>query len=244
MIGYLAKFRDFKIRFCMDPPDYSSVPDIPERDWKYTPYSIRSEDLPLDAPKPKGKPITLTHYFDANLMHDVLLGKDFTGTIHFWNKTPMDWFSKKQSTSETATYGSKFLSCITCFEQAVHHQNYIRYLGALVHPISYAWGDNELMINSATNPDARIHKRHNILLFHFVRNIIAARYINLQHLKSKFNLSEVVSKHWLYQSVYKGLLKPVFYFEGDTGHLFEDNILYVNKSINVEENDIIVIDGE
>ena len=100
------------------------------------------------------------------------------------------------------------------------------------------------MINSATNPDARLHKRYNILLFHFVRNIIAARYINLQHLKSKFNLANVVSKHWSYQSVYKGLLKPSFYLEGDTGHIFEDDLLYVDKYINVKESDILVINGE
>ena len=123
MVGNLAKFRDFKIRFRVDPPDYSSVPDIPKQDWKYTPYGIQSEDLPLDEPEPKGKPIVLTHYFDANLIHDVLSGKAVTVTIHFWNKTPMDWFSKKQSTSETATYGSKFLLCRTCFKQAIDHQN-------------------------------------------------------------------------------------------------------------------------
>ena len=85
------------------------------------------------------------------------------------------------------------------------------------------------MINSATNPDVRLHKRHNILFFNFVRNIIAARYINLQHLKSEFNLADVVSKHWSYQSVYKGLLKTAFYFKGDTGHLFEDDLLYVDN---------------
>ena len=146
----------------MNPPDYSSVPDIPEQDWKYTPYSICSEDLPLDTPQPKGKPITLTHYFDANLMHDVLSEKAVLGTIHFWNKIPMDQFSKKQSTSETATYGSKFLTCRTCFEQTIDHQNYIPYLGPPVHPIIYAWGDNKSMINSAMNPDARLQKRHNI----------------------------------------------------------------------------------
>ena len=100
------------------------------------------------------------------------------------------------------------------------------------------------MINSATNPDARLHKHHNISLFHFVRNVIAARYINLQHLRSEFNLADVVSKHWSHQSVYDGLLKPTFFFEGDTGHLIEDNLLYVDNYINVEEDDIIVIDGE
>ena len=211
MFVYLAMFRYFTICFCLDSLDYSSVTGISKQDWKYTPYGIWSEELPLYAPEAKGKPIVPNHYFDANLMHDILSGKAVTGTIHFWNKTPMDWYSKKQSTSETATYGFKFLSCWTCFEQAIYHQNY---------PISYAWGDNKLMINSATNPDARIHKRHNILSFHFVWNIIAAEYINLQHPKSHFNLTDVASKHWSYQIVCDGLLKSTFYFEGDTGHLW------------------------
>ena len=89
------------------------------------------------------------------------------------------------------------------------------------------------MINSSKNSDARLYKRHN-MSFNFVRNVIAAKYINLQHLRSHFNLSEVVSKHWSYQNVYNCLLKPAFYFEGDTGHLFEDDLFYVNSYINVE----------
>ena len=92
------------------------------------------------------------------------------------------------------------------------------------------------MINSAINPDDRLYKRHNILSFHFFRMVIVANYINLQHLRSKINITNVVSKNWSYQSVYKGLLKPRFCFEGD--------LLYVNNYINVEENNVLVIDGE
>jgi len=29
--------------------------------------------LPSNAPKPLGKPVLLTHYVDANLMHDVII---------------------------------------------------------------------------------------------------------------------------------------------------------------------------
>ena len=106
------------------------------------------------------------------------------------------------------------------------------------------WGDNEATIKSATSSDARLNKLHIILSFHFVRNIIDSKYLNLQPIRSKFNIADVVNKHWFYQSVHKGILKPVFYFEGDTGHLFEDYLLYVNKYINIKENDVLVIDGE
>lgn len=90
MVGFLAKFKDYKIRFQVDEPDISCIPDIPRQDWKYTSYGNPTEDIPADAPEPQGKQIILTHYYDANLMHDILSGRSVTGVIHFWNKTPMD----------------------------------------------------------------------------------------------------------------------------------------------------------
>ena len=114
--GYLCKFRHFMIRFCTDEPDQSPVSDMPNYTWKYLAYNLPSENIPKDTPPPLGNRVLLTYYFDANLMHDVLSGKAVTGIFHFYNKTPIDWYSKKQSTTETATYGSEFLSCRTCFE--------------------------------------------------------------------------------------------------------------------------------
>ena len=75
MVGYLAKFKNFMIQFHVDPPYYSSIPKNPDQDWKYTPYGNPTKDLSLDSPKPPGKPIVLNHYFDANMMHDMLSGK-------------------------------------------------------------------------------------------------------------------------------------------------------------------------
>ena len=82
--------------------------------WDNTPYGDEKESLPTDAPTPLGKRVVLTHYFDANLMHDVLSGKAVTGCFHLVNKTPIMWYSKKQATSETTTYGSEFIACRPC----------------------------------------------------------------------------------------------------------------------------------
>ena len=43
----------------------------------------------------------------------------FTGCLHFVNKTPVDWYSKKQATVETATYGSEFVAAKTVTEQTM-----------------------------------------------------------------------------------------------------------------------------
>ena len=96
MVGFLASFCDYKICFCTNEPDLRDVPPIPDHNWKYTPYGNPKEDLPTDAPPPHGKHVILSHYFDTNLIHDVLSGKAVTGVVHFWNKTPMDWYSKNK----------------------------------------------------------------------------------------------------------------------------------------------------
>ena len=82
------------------------------------------------------------------------------------------------------------------------------------------------MTNSATISETKLYKRCNIVSFHFVRNFIIAKYFNFHQLKSEFNITAIPSKHWQYQSVYNALLKLIFHFEVDTGHLFENNLLY------------------
>ena len=42
-------------------------------------------------------------YADANLYHDKVTGRPVTGLILMLNKTPIDWFSKKQLSVESAT---------------------------------------------------------------------------------------------------------------------------------------------
>jgi hypothetical protein len=101
--GFLCRFRHFKLRFRVDKLDYSGILKMLDYDWEHSVYGNPTEDIPADTPPPLGKRIILTHYFDANLMHDVLSGIA-VAVVHFYNKTPVDWYCKKQSTTEMATY--------------------------------------------------------------------------------------------------------------------------------------------
>ena len=168
-------------------------------------------------------------------MHDVLSGKAVTGVLHFYNKTPIDWYCKKQATSETSTYGSEFVASRSCIEQIIDHRNYLQYLGVEVYEISYMWGDNESQIMSATIPHAKLHKRHQILSFHYVRGIISQGWINLQHLRSDKNASDPLTKHWGYQSVWKTILQPLFHHVGDTRNLTEDDENFVDNYCSPED---------
>ena len=95
MVSFLYRFRGAKLRYCTEKPEFSSTPEIPPLDWKNVPYGNPVKQLPLDAPEPLGESVQLTALYNVNLMHDMLSARSDTWYLHFWNKTPIDWYSKK-----------------------------------------------------------------------------------------------------------------------------------------------------
>ena len=69
------------IRIRTHEPDFSSIPD-PEYDWDFSVYGDVVETVPHNAPEPMGCYVTLSHYVDANLYHDMLTGRSVTGILH------------------------------------------------------------------------------------------------------------------------------------------------------------------
>jgi hypothetical protein len=169
-----------------------------------------------------GPPQMTTHYQDANLYHDIVTGQSVTAILHFLNKFPIDWYSKKQATVETATYGSEYISARTCVDQIVDLRTTFCYLGVPIRDVSYMFGDNESVVNSSTQPHSKLHKRHNALSFHRVCKAIASGYVVLTHLPGKFNPADILSKHWGYQTIWP-ILKPILFFHGDTADLIQDD---------------------
>jgi hypothetical protein len=171
--GYLSKMRFVSIRVRTKEPDYSDVPDH-QYDSTYTVYGNTKEVLPKDAPEPLGKKyVTLSHYNDANLMHDVTTGKSVTGILCLINRTPLDWFSKKQATVETATYSSEVVAARICVEHTIDLRSTLRYLGVPAREKNYMFGNNKSVVDSSMGLHAKLHKRHTMLSFHHVREAIA-----------------------------------------------------------------------
>ena len=219
--GFLVKFRSATIRIDTDEPDTSQIPHR-EYDWAHSCYAGAREELPDDAPKPLGKRVITSAYKDANLFHDYVSGKAVTGILHFLNKTPIDWWTKLQATVETATFGSEYVSARTCVEQVMDLRLTLRYLGVPVHGPSFMFGDNETVVNTASAPHGRLHKRHNALSFHKVRAAIAAKVIRFHHIPGVANPADVLSKHWDYSSVWP-VLQPLLHWQGDTANLIKSD---------------------
>ena len=218
--GYLIKFKHGAIRFRVNTPNYSDI-QIPEYDWTYSTYGKVSEQLPDDLPEPLGLAVLLTTYVDANLYHDLLTGRSVSGILHLLNQTPFEYYSKKQNTVATATYGSEFMAARIACDQIVENRLMLRYLGVPLREKVYLFGDNKAVVDSSIIPHGKLHKRHTALSFHRVREIIASGMVVFTFLKGKLNPADILTKHWSHADVW-ALLQPIMFWQGDTISLYDD----------------------
>ncbi len=166
-------------------------------------------------PEPMGKEIVLTTYVDANLYHDWVTGRALTGILHLINQTPFDWFCKRQSTVETATYGSEFNAARIAVEQIIDIRNTLRYFGVPVTGMTYMFGDNQSVITNSTLPHSQLNKRHNALSYHKVREAIASKMVGFFKISGKENPYDIMSKHRAYSKV-MDTLRPLLFWRGET----------------------------
>jgi hypothetical protein len=151
--------------------------------------------LPQDAPKPLGKMVTTVTYMDTNLYHDKVTGRSVTGVLHICNGTLVDWYSRRQATVATATFGSAFTAARITVDQIIDFKTTLRYLGVPVNNKSYMFGNNQAVISNSTISHSSLNKRHDALAYHRVREMISAKILGYYWIDGKRNPADIVIKH-------------------------------------------------
>lgn len=112
--GYLYKTKKAAIEIRTSITNYYNV-QKDKHDWSYSVYFDAAEEILNNIPCPRGDVVILSHYVDANLLHDLMTGRSVLGILHFINQTPIDWFTKKQASVETATHCAESLNRSDCW---------------------------------------------------------------------------------------------------------------------------------
>ena len=212
--GYVRKFKTGCIRVRTEKPDYSMIP--PEiHEWMHTVYGNVKELIPENLPTPLGKSVVTTTYEDANLYHDLITGRSVTGVLHLVNKTPVDWFTKRQATVETATYGSEFVAARQATEQIIDLRTTLRYLGVPLDGPAFMFGDNQSVLIQSNIPHSALNKRHNALAYHRVREAVASGFLRFHYIEGTKNPADVLSKHCGYPQFWP-TVQPMLFWRGDT----------------------------
>jgi hypothetical protein len=193
MYGYLKKLSSAAIRVRVQQPVFDDLPNQ-HFDWCHSIYGKVTELTPKDAPRPLGNLVTTTTYTDATFYHDMFTGRSVTGILHLCNQTLIDWYSKRQATVETETFGSEFTAARIAVDQIIDLRTTLRYLGVPVKETSSMFGDNQSVVANSMIPQSSLNKRHNALAYHRVRKMIAGDILGYYCIDGKNNPADVVRK--------------------------------------------------
>ena len=193
VFGYLKGYLKGKLVFDTNYLEVEDVEFIESALWTEM-YPGAEEEMPHDQPVPKMKEVEITAYFDASLGCDMLTGRSVTGVLLFLNSTILKWYSKRQNTVETSTYGSELVAGKTATEMVMEFRYKLRMLGVPINGPSMLLGDNLSMVKNCSLPSSTLKKRHNALAYHRVREAVAAKVILLGHVTSDKNLADCLTK--------------------------------------------------
>jgi hypothetical protein len=173
-------------------------PDIDENrfnkcDW-HDFYPEAAEAVPTNAPPPRGNPVTIHCFVDADHGGCQLTRRSQTGVLIYLNRAPIVWYSKKQNTVESSTFGSEYVAMRTALELIEGLRYKLRMMGVPINGPANVYGDNEAVVKSTTAPESTLKKKHNAINYHRVREGVAAGTIRIAWENTATNISDLLTK--------------------------------------------------
>ena len=157
-------------------------------------YPDACQTIPYDMPEPLGESVFVTCFVDADHAGNRVTRRSHSGIIIFVNSAPIVWYSKRQNTVESSTFGSELIAMkqATDMIEALFYK--LRMFGVPIEGECRVLGDNEGVVKAGSNPDARLSKKHNSIAFHRIRECVASEMILIYHEKGDSNLADLLTK--------------------------------------------------
>jgi len=177
-----------------DPNDITWEADaFVKHDWTEF-YKDAKESLPPNAPTPRGHPVQINGFVDADHAGNRITRRSHTGILLYLNCAPIIWFSKAQSTVESSTFGSEFVAMRICVELVEALRYKLRMFGIPIDGPANIFGDNKSVITNSTIPTSTLKKKHNSIAYHRVRESVAAGTLQIAKVHTSENLADLLTK--------------------------------------------------
>ncbi|KAL7523865.1 hypothetical protein ACHAWF_000705, partial [Thalassiosira exigua] len=118
-------------------------------------YGDVTEDVPPNAPEPRGKEVDIRMLVDSDHAGDKSTRRYRTGYVIFCNIALIDWLSKRQATNiEKPVFGAEFVAMKHRIETACGIHYKLRMIGVPISGPTYSYGDNTSVINNTSKPES------------------------------------------------------------------------------------------
>ena len=192
IFGYLKGKPKRTLAFDPSHPDIDET-RFKECDWRDF-YRDARECIPGDAPEPRGNTVSTHCFVDADHAGNRITRRSQTGILIFCNRAPILWYSKRQNTVETSTFGSEFVAMRIAVELIEGLRYKLRMFGIPIDSPTNVFCDNEAVTKNVTLPESTLKKKHNAIAYHRSREAVAAGTIRVAKEDGKTNLADVLTK--------------------------------------------------
>eukprot|EP00978_Attheya_sp_CCMP212_P044366 scaffold308232_cov43-Attheya_sp.AAC.1 len=147
VFAYLKKYKSSKCIF--DASNPSSGDRFKPVEWDEF-YPDAKEDIPHNMPAPRGNEVTINCFMDADHAGNQVTRRSHTGILIFLNRAPISWFSKKQNTVESSTFGSEFVAMKTAAEQIMALRYKLSMFGIPIDGPDNVFCNNEAVVTNSS----------------------------------------------------------------------------------------------
>jgi hypothetical protein len=157
MFSYLICYNRSKLVF---DDSYVEIHIEEDFDWKGF-YPDAVEEIPSNVPKPRGKPMQMTIFVDADHAGDVVTRQSLNGVLEYLNRAPIFWYSKKQNSVETSTFGSDFIVLKPSIEIIKGLRYKLRMMGIPLDGHAHVRVDNMSVVKNTSVPESTLKNQSN-----------------------------------------------------------------------------------
>ena len=145
-------------------------------------------------PEARGLPMATSAFVDADLAGDKRNRRSQTGILIFCNKAPIHWYSKRQPSVESSTFGAEFRALKTAVEMVDGLRYKLRMFGVPIDGPTSIFCDNEAVYKNTVIPESTLNKKHHSIAYHRCREAVAAKTIQVAKEGTLNNLADIFTK--------------------------------------------------
>ena len=124
VFAYLNRHKNSKIVFDLTTVELANPNVFKKVDWSdICDIEDIKEELPPRMPKPQGRSVKMSVFVDADHAGNKVTRQLHTGVLIFLQNALTVWYSKRQNTVESSTFGSEFVAMQIAKDMAIVGEN-------------------------------------------------------------------------------------------------------------------------
>ena len=145
-------------------------------------------------PETRGNVVSTHCFVDADHAGNCITRRSQTGILLFVNRAPVVWYSKRQNTVKTSTFGSEFVAMRISVELVEALRYKLRMFGIPIEGPTNVFCEYEAVTKNTIFLESTLKKKHNSIAYHCSREAVAAGTIRVTKEDGKKNLADVLTK--------------------------------------------------